>query len=496
MSTTPLPDLPVWEQRAYQRIADAVWVDERLAVQFANGDQVSLDPARVLPPGVRPDWASITVEPAELVVEAPSGPVEISWFDIRAATDQSFAVYLAQNADDEAARIGRRLRAMREHRGMTSRQVAELAGITPVSLSRIENGHHDVVYRTLQRLLAAMNFTLGDLAAFESPVDLETARARLREVGLPPTVIDRLLERGRASAEQVTARIHRIFGWTADDLLGRGPLVLRPAALPLRFKATTTQAPEGAAYSQWALTIARIADDALDRDAADVPDNPLAIREQIVDAHGEVRFAQLLSWCWAHGVAVVPLDDPGGFHGACVAAGGRPTIVLKQRTPSASRWAFDLAHELGHVARHLPADGAFVEAGEISLRAPGDDDEQEANDFAGELLLGDPDALAEQLERDSGGNIRWLKRAVRDLTDRQRLDVGVLAGYLAYRLGLYGTDWWATAATLQDTSIDAPLLAREALAAHLQLDRLDDTEDRRLLELAVFGLTDDDPEGA
>jgi Zn-dependent peptidase ImmA (M78 family) len=162
--------------------------------------------------------------------------------------------------------------------------------------------------------------------------------------------------------------------------------------------------------------------------------------------------------------------------------------VLKQRTPSASRWAFDLAHELGHIARHLPADGAFVETSEISLREPSDDDEQEANDFAGELLLGDPDALAEKLEHDSGGNLRWLKRAVAELAARDALDAGVLAGYLAYRLGLYGTDWWATAATLQDTTIDAAQLARDALATRLDLDRLDDVDDRRLLELAVFDI--------
>lgn len=492
MSTTPLPDLPVWEERAYQRIVDARHVEGRLVVRFANGDETTLDPDQVMPPSTEPDWAALTVTPGELVVGTAGEPVEISWFDIRAASDDSFAAYLARTADDEAARIGRRMRAMRDRRGMTSRQVAELAGITPVSLSRIENGHHDVVYRTLQRLLAAMNYTLGDLATFEPPVALDTARARLREAGLPRTVIERLLERGQASAEQVTARIRRVFGWTADELVATGALTLRPAALPLRFKAASTQAPESAAYSLWALAIARIADEALLREPADLPDNPLVIREEIIDEHGEVRFGPLLSWCWDHGIAVVPLDDPGEFHGACVATGGRPTVVLKQRTPSASRWAFDLAHELGHVARHLPADGAFVETGEISLREPGDDDEEEANDFAGELLLGDPDALAEQLEHDSGGNLRWLKRAVAELASRETLDVGVLASYLAYRLGLYGTDWWATAATLQDTTGDAAQLARDALAARLELNRLDDPDDRRLLELAVFDLNLDD----
>jgi len=491
MSTTPISELPVWEQRAYQRMTAAGLEEGRLRVRFANGDDVGVDPRRLLRGAEEADWTALALTPSELTVPVGDGQVEISWFDIRAASDPAFATYLAHAADDEAARVGRRLRTMREQRGMSVQQVADLAGISRVSLSRIEHGHHDVVYRTLQRLLSAMNFTLADLASFTIPVEPAVARSRLREAGLPRSVIDRILEHGQAGSEQVAARVQRIFGWTADDLAASGPLALRPAALPLRFKATAVQSPESGAYSQWALTVARLADEALEREPADVPDNPLAIRDEVIASRGEVSFVSLLEWCWDHGVAVVPLDDPGAFHGACLATEGRPTVVLKQRTASASRWAFDLAHELGHIARHLPADGAFVETGEVSLRDPGDDDEQEANDFAGELLLGDPDALAERLEQDSRGNLRWLKKAVSERARRERVDVGVLAGYLAYRLGLYGTDWWGTAATLQDTSVDPIAVAQDALRKRLELGRIPDPDDRRLLELAVCESTNE-----
>jgi transcriptional regulator with XRE-family HTH domain len=332
-----MSELPVWEQRAYQRMTAAWRDDASLIVRFANGDEVAVDPRRLVRDAAEAMWELMKVSASELLVPVASGGEEaISWFDVRAASDAAFATYLAQAADDEAARVGRRLRAMRERRGMSGRQVAELAGISPVSLSRIEHGHHDVVYRTLQRLLAAMNFTLNDLATFSAPVEPETARKRLKEVGLPRTVIDRILEHGKASGEIVASRIQRIFGWSADDLVGPGDLVLRPTALPLRFKATAAQSPESAAYSQWVLSVARLADEALEREPADVPDNPLAIREEIVDQYGGVRFETLLGWCWGHGVAVVPLDDPGAFHGACLSSEGRPTVVLKQRTSSTS----------------------------------------------------------------------------------------------------------------------------------------------------------------
>jgi hypothetical protein len=71
----------------------------------------------------------------------------------------------------------------------------------------------------------------------------------------------------------------------------------------------------------------------------------------------------------------------------------------------------------------------------------------------------------------------------------------VLAGYLAYRLDLHGTDWWGTASTLQDTSVDAPQLARYAIEQRLDPARITDPDDRRVLMLAIFDTTkefDDD----
>jgi len=489
MSAT-MPDLPIWEQRAYQRMSTAKLIDGELRVRFANGDDVAVDPRRLVRSVEQADWGSLSLSPSEILIPAGNSELAVSWFDVRAASDIAFASYLAQTADDESARVGRRLRAMREQRGMSARQVADLAGITPVSLSRIEHGHHDVVYKTLQRLLSAMNFTLADFASFTTPVEPATARERLKEAGLPRTVIECILEGGKAGAEEIAGRLQRIFGWSAEDLVGPGTLTLRPATMPLRFKAAATQAPESSAYSQWALAIARLVDEGLERGPADVPDNPLAIREEIVAQHTDVRFESLLIWCWSHGVAVVPLDDAGNFHGACLTTDGRPTVVLKQRTPSASRWAFDLAHELAHIARHLPADGALIEANEISLKMASDDDEQEANDFAGELLLGDPDGMADLIEQDCAGDIRRLKKAVSERSQAEHLDSGVLANYLAYRLNLYGTDWWGTAATLQDTTIEAPRLTYEAINQRLVPNRITDPDDRRLLELALAQDTD------
>jgi len=175
-----------WEQRDYQTITDVALDDGQLRVRFANGDEASVGVDRLVrsrSDGVRWDEARHTAH--DIVVPAGEGEIEISWMDIRAQSDAPFARFLMQTAEEEAGRIGQRLRGLREQRGMTAKEVAETAGIAPLSLSRIELGRHDVVYRTLRRILAAMNLTLRDLAEAAEP-QLEPAHvtSRLREAGV------------------------------------------------------------------------------------------------------------------------------------------------------------------------------------------------------------------------------------------------------------------------------------------------------------------------
>ena len=48
---------------------------------------------------------------------------------------------------------------------------------------------------------------------------------------------------------------------------------------------------------------------------------------------------------------MLPLDDPGAFHGACFREDWRNVIVLKQKTSASSRWAFDCLHECWHASQ-------------------------------------------------------------------------------------------------------------------------------------------------
>lgn len=486
-STRPERDPLPGVAPGYDRIEHAELRGGVLRVQFADGDRIQVPLTRLL--GAAADTshdAQPTVTP-EAVLLAGEPPIELSWLAIRSATDEAFAEQLRHAADQEARQIGERLRRLRKARNMRAKDVAQRAGITPMSLSRIETGKHDVVYRTLQRVLAAMDYTLRDLAELEpQPSTVAEILKRLRAAGVSARVLDRIGIGEEGQLDSLIDRVGRIFGWDAEQLAGTGPLAPRPAvAYAGRFKAAVNQDPAHQTYVMWANYLAMLVDQACPRPPVAIPENPIAIRQDILAAHGSVRFEYLLDWCWEHHIAVLPLDDPGEFHGACWSFSGRVVIVLKQQTPWESRWTFDLAHEAGHVARHLDdAAGAVVEEAEITPLGERDDDEQEASDFAGELLLGHPDMLARLLAERTEHQLPRLKAQVRALAEQENVEVDALANYMAYRLAAEGENWWGTAAKLQDESGEAPVIARRRLQERIELDRLD-ADDRTILTAAL-----------
>jgi transcriptional regulator with XRE-family HTH domain/Zn-dependent peptidase ImmA (M78 family) len=488
MNNTRREAKPSWEQGDYQRLESVAFDGARLHVRFANGDEIEVEPTQVvrreLATGA--DWAAATVDGPEIAVPTDNGPIGISWLDLRALTDPAFSAHLAQVADEEARQVGQQIRYLRESRDLSSAELARRAQITAQSLSRIELGRHDVVYSTLQRLLAAMNYTLADLAqAPAEAIEAETIARRLRKVGLPTGLVKRLVPTGERPS-RILDRLHRIFGWSGADLASSETLPIRASvALAAQFKTTIGQHPELGPYVLYAHYLAGLVYKALpERKPAGVPSDPQAIRDEVLNEEEVVDFAALLRWSWGQGVAVLPLFDPGQFHGACWLFDVQPVIVLKQVTDSDARMAYDLAHELAHVALHLsPEQPAVIESEEISFDTEDESLEDEAADFAGAVLLGDPEALAQDVVRRASGNVRFLQRAVKEVAPQARVSVGALANYLAWRVE-DEADWWGAAANLQQRSKRPAQLAVDMVLEHLDLERLAD-DDRALLLAAL-----------
>jgi transcriptional regulator with XRE-family HTH domain/Zn-dependent peptidase ImmA (M78 family) len=465
-----------WDEPTYQRLAHAHGEGFDLVVKFENGDDICIDARRLVDLDRPPEWRQLVVGDLEIEIPTDAGAIAISWLDLRALTDTEFAGHLAQQADEQAQQVGHRLRLLRERRGLRSGELAKRAGISAQSLSRIERGRHDVVFSTLQRLLAAMNYDLSDLSSVEyADVAPTQVRKALTASGLDKETIKRVLF-GADRPGEVLARVRSVFNWSPTDITApNGPPLLTAAAAGGRFKAQAVGHRAALTYVLYAHKVAMLADQVAKRpDYTPLPSDAITIREEILEAHGDLRFASIASYCWERGIIIVPMADQGQFHGVCWLLGGRPAVVLKQGLTYDSRWVFDLGHEICHVVRHLSPDSpAIIEFDEIGANE--EDEEVEASQFAGVLLLGDPDALAKRVVDVAGGHGPNLKRAVVRVAQEADVDVGVLANYIAYRLDLtpgFDFPFWSVAANLQEGDRDAPQIARRMLKQRIDWDGL------------------------
>ena len=490
-----------WEQPNYQRISSAERRGDEISVLFEDESRANVLLERLVPPDMKAiDWTKLTYDAYELILSSSDNrTLEVPWSTIRTLTDREFSKQFARAAEEDARQIGLRIRELREARGITSKELAERAGITPQSLSRIENGRHDVVFTSLRRILAAMGSSLRDLSPQEKSVtSWSVLEKALGKSGITREfVLNRLVTKqdvdttNEESLIDLAAQaISRVYGFSISSILEGRPLSYDTAALgQVRFKrygrTNEIRATAYALYAHW-LAI-KVVEASPEITTAQLPTDPLDMRGQILSEYGDLNFAALLSYFWERGVAIIPLSDPGAFHGACWRIGDRTVIVLKQRAQYQGRWLYDLVHEGSHAAKHVTkSHPTVIETEEIS---PFSDDEEEieASDFAEQLLFqGRSEELAELCVERAGGDLVMLKAAAVEVAKEQQVPVDWLANYLAFRLSQQGENWWGAASNLQ---LAEPLpidTARQEFLKRVSLDRLE-SEDRQLLMKAISG---------
>jgi len=211
--------------------------------------------------------------------------------------------------------------------------------------------------------------------------------------------------------------------------------------------------------------------------ASTIPNDFRAIRQDILAHYGRIDFQTALNYISGLGVAVLPLNDPGGFHAACIRSNHRTVIILKQRTLSTARWLFDLLHELFHASvRHDNVDFALFEDDPLQ-QSSSSITEQEANAFAANVIFdGNSEELLGLCVDRASGNVRLLKNAVSEIAEEEVVDVGALANLMAFRLSMQGVDWWGTAQTLQSNALDHWDLARNVFVNNIDHTHLDEME--------------------
>lgn len=496
--------------REYQRITSATYLNGMLRVHFADGSEVMLDAQRVLPPNTRHvQWETLEYDPYQITASTlDDESVEIPWSTIRVLTDEAYSAHLARAAEEQARQIGLRIRELRDSRQLSSRDLAERAGIAPQSLSRIENGRHDVVYTTLQRLLAAMGYSLRDLAvASGSHATIPKLLKRLADIGIDRDFVRRRLLPDHSltelyigsdstseerTVEAIAEAVSRVFGWSVSRIVGNEPLVLDSSLVPaarfkVRGRVNELRATAYTFYAHYlALVVLRATSNLVPHS---LPGDPVAFREAVLATYGSLDLTSLLRFTWDHGVPVVPLRDPGAFHGACWRIDGRNVIVLKQVTNSQARWTHDLLHEIKHITDHLDNHRtAIIEGEEIALVPQSDTtsvEERQATEFATTVILnGHAEALTQQAVTLAHESVERLKGAVQQVAKEGHTPVDALANYVAARLSSQGVNWWGTANNLQLADPAPWSIARDNLLEHVALDTLND-QDRRILMQAI-----------
>ncbi len=157
--------------RAYRKIVSISSRDKLALVEFLNGEIVEVVASTLVPKGFdKPLWdkASIDSDGVYIVVPALPTSFEVPWYTVRTVTDVEFSRYMAKRAGDHAREVGKRIRVLRESRGLTQARIALATGIEPGNLSRIENGQFDVATSTLWKILAAMGCSPKDFVSFRS----------------------------------------------------------------------------------------------------------------------------------------------------------------------------------------------------------------------------------------------------------------------------------------------------------------------------------------
>ncbi|MBN8490325.1 MAG: ImmA/IrrE family metallo-endopeptidase [Burkholderiales bacterium] len=344
---------------------------------------------------------------------------------------------------------------------MTQKELAERLGVHMQQVQRYEaSGYRAVSFERMLEIAQLLGVKIKQDVVLAEPL-VRRATTALEGWGLTRDfLVSRGIVSGSAAGEGVIDsvasfnRLQHIFGWSTKELESQPPLRVSAESMgrPL-FKLPGGRRQDFVqAYSAYAFRVASgAAKCAADLPTAAVPTDAEDARRQILEL-GPITLQTVIDWAWSLGIAVLPLRDRAGFHGAFWRIEGRNVIVLKQQTSSLDRLMHDTLHEVFHASQEPElASRSVIDTSDLTTSSK-DPEEQEANMFASNVLLaGRANELAEEVAREAGNHGPALKRATSIVARRHGVSAGALANHLAWVLQQQAQpfDWWGTAQNLQ-----------------------------------------------
>lgn len=364
--------------------------------------------------------------------------------------------------------------------GLTQQALAAKLGLKEQQVQRYEAERWSTASLSrLTEVAHALDLGVRIPASSDDGGTVSTLVKSMRDAGVEPDFIRRrIMPRESAKTDgtyllDVAARIGRVFGWSPTTLIEGGPpMTTASHQLSMAYKMPAGAAtPRVQAYTVYTHYLALLAMDAASHiEPRPIPQAAEKVRQTLLDQGGSIDFGSALRFAWDSGIPVLPLSDPGGFHAIIWRTAGRNVIVLKQQHRTASRWLFDLLHELGHASEAPNDSERVVVEGETPENG---DSEDFANQFAGHILLaGRAEELAQECVETARGRVQTLKRVVPEVAARHGVSSADLANYMAYRLSLQGINWWGTAANLQSNDGDPWATARDEFLRRADLSKL------------------------
>jgi|ERR1017187_5679244 transcriptional regulator with XRE-family HTH domain/Zn-dependent peptidase ImmA (M78 family) len=391
-------------------------------------------------------------------------------------------------------------------RGFTQKKLAEKLKIKEQQVQRWEaNDYAGASIETLKHIVGALGVEVRkEFFVPDEKLLPKLFLANLTNAGIPKALIFQRLfpsnlvaafqrqespDNGFRTIVQAASLLSRVFSLPVSELLKQSPPKLNFGILAAtRFKLPANVNKSSiSAYTLYAHYLAAIVATCFE----EKPKHKLItdwhkVHAALTRPGSPMTFSKVIHLAWDCGILVLPLRDAGSFHGAVWKIEGRFVIVLKQTTPLASRWLYDLLHEIGHiVCGHVTEDAVLIENTEISPASHTTKAEDEANEWAEDALFdGESDQIEQACVAASEGKMQKLKAVLPAIAKRYDLSVGALANHMAYRLAAQKQDWWGTAHNLQLDSSDSFDEARRILLGRISLHRLP-VPDRELLMRAL-----------
>lgn len=379
-------------------------------------------------------------------------------------------------------------------RGLTQAELAEKLGLKKQQIQRWEfEDYESVGFHNLVKIAEALDLTIWE--SISLPKKAVPAQTKLKEYGIDKAFLEtRIVPRESNNCKvpsiiRASERLKKIFGLnvlTSGELVDDG--VLEGAMAAARFKLpSNADTSRVRAYAAYVSYIAGLVADAL-HDAAtpSIPDNWIDLRKELF-GNGPANLDRGVRSAWRLGIPVIPLSDPIRFHGCCFRIKGRNVIVLKQSARYESRWLFDLVHEIAHASEQPHSDAFAPDMNDptSSIRRESER-EMQANQMAGDVLLnGRAEELYLRILSKSSGSIARLKGLTEAEASAEKIDVGVLANYVAYRLKQeHFVDWWGAATNLQTSEDDPFEVVRNAFFDEAPLQMLSE-DNRELINQAL-----------